>query len=128
MRIAMIVVRSLLGLLFVFASVTYFLMLYGVFPRPELTGVVKTFNEGLDSVGYFLPLLKVTELLCGLALLSGRFVPLALVVLAPIAINIFAFHALIDRSGLPVAIFVVLAGIFLAHWHRQAYAPLLRAT
>jgi hypothetical protein len=58
---------------------------------------------------------------------SGYYVPLATVVIAPIIINIAFFHALIDRSGLPVAIFLVLANIFVAFYYRKSYAGLLKA-
>ncbi len=124
MKIAMIIVRTLMGLLFLFASITF---LFNVFPIPPMTGTVKTFNEGLASVGYFFPLLKITELLCGLAFVVGRFVPLATVVIAPIIVQIFFFHAFIDRTGLPVAIFLVLANIFVAYYYRASYAGLLTA-
>ena len=70
-------------------------------------------------------LLKVTELICGILLLSGRFVPLALVVLAPISINIFMVHLIMAREGLPVAIFVVASHLFLAYYYRDAFKPLL---
>ncbi len=124
MKIAMIVVRTLMGLLFLFASITYF---FKLIPTPELSGVVKTFNEGLGSVGYFFPLLKVTELLCGIAFVSGRYVPLATVVIAPVIVNIAFFHSFIDHSGLPVAIFLVLANLFVAYYYRDSYAGLLRS-
>jgi putative oxidoreductase len=124
MKIAMIIVRTLMGLLFLFASIT---VLFHLIPKPELTGVVKTFNDGLDSVGYFWPLLKITELCCGILFVVGRFVPLATVVIAPIIINIFMFHAFIDHTGLAVAIFLVLAEIFVAYYYRAAYSGLLRA-
>jgi len=120
----MIVVRTLMGLLFIFASVV---VLFNLFPKPELTGTVKTFNEGLESVGYFMPLLKITELVCGIAFVTGYFVPLATVLIAPIIVNIFMFHLLIDRSGLPVALFLVLANIFVAYYYRDRYAGLLQA-
>jgi hypothetical protein len=128
MRIAMIVVRTLLGLLFLFASLAYFLELFfGLFPKPELTGAAKSFNEGLEAVGYFLPLLKVVELLCGLAFVTGLYVPLATVMIAPIAVNIFCYHAFVDPRGLVVAVFVVLATAFVAWFHRDRYRGLLRA-
>ena len=127
MTIAMIIVRTLMGLLFVFASTTYFLMIMGLFPVPPMEGVIKTFNEGLAASGYFFTLLKVTELICGILLLTGRFVPLALVILSPIIINIFFVHLFLDRTGLPIAIFVVLANIFLAYCYRDAFKPLLTA-
>lgn len=120
----MIIVRTLMGLLFLFASITF---LFSLFPIPPMTGTVKTFNDGLASVGYFFPLLKVTELLCGLAFVTGRFVPLATVVIAPIIVHIFFFHAFVDGTGLPVAIFLVLANIFVAYYYRASYAGLLTA-
>src|SRR5437588_3179932 len=125
MKIAMIVVRTLMGLLFIFASIT---VLFHLVPKPELTGAVKTFNEGLDATGYFWYLLKITELICGVAFVVGRFVPLATIVIAPIIVNIFMFHTFVDRTGLPVAIFLVLANIFVAYYYRDAYRPLLRST
>ena len=124
MKIAVIIVRTLMGLLFLFASIV---VLFNLFPKPELTGAVKTFNEGLDATGYFMTVLKVTELLCGLAFVVGRFVPLAVVVIAPIIINIFLFHAFLDHTRLPIAIFLVLADLFLAYAYRSSYAPLFVA-
>ena len=87
----------------------------------------KTFNEGLESVGYFMPLLKTVELLCGLAFVVGRFVPLATILIAPIIVNIFCFHAFVDRTGLPVAIFLVLANGFVAYYYKKSYAEVLKA-
>jgi len=124
MKIAVIIVRTLMGLLFIFASVTYFLDLV---PVPEMTGAVKTFNDGLRATPYFMPVLKTTELLCGLAFLTGRFVPLATVVIAPIILQIFLFHAFMDKTGLPVAIFLVAANLFLAYAYRRSYSQLVEA-
>jgi hypothetical protein len=114
-----------MGLLFLFASVSYFLMVMGMFPMPPLEGPMKTYNEGLAASGYFFTLLKITELICAILLLTGRFVPLALVVLSPIIINIFFVHLFLDRTGLPVAIFLIAANIFLAYCYRDAFKPLL---
>ena len=129
MKIAMIVVRTLMGLLFIFASVTYFMMIFGMFPTPPMEGPIKTFNEGLASSGYFFTLLKVTELVCGILLVTGRFVPLALVILSPIIVNIFMVHFFVDRSmpGPIISIFLVLANIFLAWYHWDAFRPIVQS-
>ena len=124
MKIVMIIVRTLLGLMFLFASVTYF---FNLIQPPPMEGAVKQFNEGLAASGYFFTLLKVCELVCALLLLSGYFVPLALVILSPIIVNIFMFHLVLDRSALPIAIALVLANIFLAYCYRDAFKPLLTA-
>ncbi|MGV3621406.1 MAG: DoxX family membrane protein [Archangium sp.] len=117
--------RALLGLLFVFASATYFLNLTP--PPPELQGAAGAFTNGLGAAGYFMPLLKGTELICGLLLLSNRFVPLALVVLAPIVVNIVAVHAFLMPEGLPMAIVVAILHGALGFAYRQSFAPLLTA-
>ncbi len=123
MKIAMIIVRTLMGLLFLFASITFLGGL--IAPPPMADGPMKMFNEGLAASGYFFGLLKITELVCGILLVIGRFVPLALVILSPIIVNIFFVHLYLDRTGLPVAIFLVLANIFLAYWYRDAFRDLL---
>lgn len=124
MKIAVIVVRVLIGLLFLFASVTYFLNLA---PPPEgLTENTKTFFDGLAASGYIMPVAKVFELLCGLALVIGRFVPLAVVIIFPIALNILLINAIHLPSGLPIAIPLFIGILFLAYVNRKSYEPLFR--
>lgn len=124
MKIAVVIARVLMGLLFVFASLAYFLKL---FTPPPLEGAMKVFNEGMDASVYLVPTAKAIELLCGLAFLSGRFVPLATVLIAPLIVNIFLIHAFLDPKGLPVAVFLVLANAFVAFAHRDSYKPLFKA-
>src|SRR5688572_30767660 len=125
MKIAMIIVRTLMGLLLIMASVV---VLFGLVEKPEMPpGAVKTFNEGMEAAPYFLIVLKITELLCGIAFVTGRFVPLATVVIAPVIIQIFLFHLFLDRTGMPVAVFLVLANLFVAYHYRNSYAGLLTA-
>jgi uncharacterized membrane protein YphA (DoxX/SURF4 family) len=123
MKIAVIAVRTLMGALFLFASITY---LFKLITPPPATGALKTFGEGLDAAIYLMPTVKILELLCGLAFVSGRFVPLATVLIAPIIINIAGISACLAPEGLPIAIFLVLANGFLAWHHRAAYRPLLK--
>ncbi|HEY8075999.1 MAG TPA: hypothetical protein VIF62_17855, partial [Labilithrix sp.] len=85
------------------------------------------FMGGLAATGYFFPLLKGTEVLTSIALLTRRFVPLALTVLAPIVVNIVAFHLFLAPSGLPVALVVLALEVYLAWSYRDAFAPLFRS-
>lgn len=123
LKIATLLVRSLMGLLFLFASATWFLKL---FTPPPLAGAMKSFSEGMEASVYLVPTVKTVELLCGLAFLSGRFVPLATVLIAPVIVNILLIHVFLDRTGLPVAVFLVLANGFLAYTNRDRYRPLLQ--
>lgn len=120
MLLAQTIVRVLLGALFLFGGVAFFLT-----TPPPLTGDMATYFAGLAASRYFFLLLKGTEIVCGLALLSGFFVPLALVVLAPIGINIFLVHAFLDPSGLPVAVFVVASIGYLAFFS-PSYGPVIK--
>lgn len=97
-----LIARVLLGLVFLFGGITGLLNLFP--PPPDLPERLQTFNSGLMASGYFFPLLKATETICGALLLSGFFVPLALVVLAPITLNIILVHAFLAPSGLPLAL------------------------
>ena len=69
--------------------------------------------------------LVVRALVCGLAFVSGLYVPLAAVVISPIIINIFLFHLFVDTTGLPVATLLVLANTFVAYSHWEKYKPIL---
>jgi uncharacterized membrane protein YphA (DoxX/SURF4 family) len=121
MKIAVIIVRTLIGLLFLFASVTYFLNLA---PPPELTGNAKTFTDGLAAAGYVMPIVKFFELVCGLAFVSGRFVSLAVILIFPIALNILLTNAFLMPNGLPIVIPVFLGILFLAYTCRKNYEGL----
>lgn len=124
MKIASIIIRTLMGLMFAFASTAFFLKLFDV---PEATGSVKIFNDGIAASVYLMPTVKVFELLCSLAFLSGRFVPLATVVIFPITLNIVLFHSFLQPAGLPVAILLLIGNLFLAYYYRNKYKGLLAA-
>jgi uncharacterized membrane protein YphA (DoxX/SURF4 family) len=118
-----LVARVLLGLVFLFGSVTFFLNL--IPPPADMPERLKTFNEGLMASGYFFNLLKATELVCGLMLVTGLFVPLALVVLAPISLNIFLVHAILAPEGLPLAVVIGVVMVYLSFF-AEPYASVIR--
>jgi uncharacterized membrane protein YphA (DoxX/SURF4 family) len=116
--------RSVLGLGFFVFGLNGFLHFL---PQPPMSGVPAQFFGALFATGYMLPLIKGTEVLTGLLLLSGRYVPLALTVLAPVMVNILAFHAFLAPAGLLIPIVFAALGIYLAYAHREAFAPMLQA-
>jgi putative oxidoreductase len=122
MKIATIIVRTLMGLMFLFSSSTFF---FKFFTPPELKGVAKTFMDGMQATTYFLPLLMGTQMACGLAFVTSLFVPLATIVIFPITLNILLYHVFVDPKGLPVAIPLILGNLFLAIAYRKSYAGLL---
>lgn len=111
--------RVLLGAVFVVFGLNGFLHFLPQPPPPRALGFV----GGLASAGYFFPLLKGTEVVAGALLLAG-FVPFALTLLAPIIVNIAAFHVFVAPGNWPIVGLVLGGEIYLAVVHRAAFAPL----
>ena len=99
------------------------------FPLPPSQGAAAVFIDGLIASRYFFPLLFVTYLVTGAALLIGQFVPLALTTLAPIIVNIAVMHFFLPSSGAEIclAALVTVLEMFLAWSYRAAFQTLLRA-
>lgn len=126
MKIAVIIVRTLVALMFLMASGYWFAMVvfHAVPAPPPVTGNMKIFNDGLTASGYLMMLIKITELVCALFLLFGRYVALALVVLFPVMLNIVLVNAFLAPSGLVAVIPLLIGILFLAYTQREKYAPL----
>lgn len=115
--------RILLGLIFFVFGLNGFLHFL---PQPPMSGPPAAFAGALFATGYMFPLIKATEVIGGLLLLSGRLVPLALTILAPVVVNIFAFHLFLAPSGLAIPVVVVALEIFLARSYWSAFASVVR--
>lgn len=124
MKIASIIVRVLMGLMFAFASIV---VLFKLMPQPEQTGNVKIFMDGMMASVYLMTTVKIVELICAIAFLSGRFVSLATVIIFPITLNILLFHVFLEPSGLPMAVLLMLGNLFLAYYYRDKYKSMLAA-
>jgi putative oxidoreductase len=82
----------------------------------------------LAGAGYFFPLLKVTEIVAGALLLAGVIVPFALTLLAPIIVNIAAFHLLLAPGNYAVVALILTLELYLAWVHRAAFRSLFART
>ncbi len=120
MKALILIARILLGLVFVVFGLNGFLHFLSQPPMPD---AAKSFFGGLAATGYMLPLLFGAQVLGGALILLGM-VPLGLLILAPVIVNIIAFHIFLAPEGLPPAILVAALELFLAWAHRRVYAPL----
>jgi hypothetical protein len=116
--------RVTLGLIFTVFGLNGFLHFI---PTPPPGGAAGEFLGALAASGYMFPLIKATELVTGMLLLAGRFVPLALTVLAPVVVNIVAYHAFLAPAGLAVPLLALALGVYVAWAERKAFAPLFVA-
>jgi hypothetical protein len=116
--------RVLLGLMF------FVLGLNGILhfipePKDAMPAGAAAFAAALAQSGYMVPLLGGVQTFAGALLLANRYVPLALTILAPIVVNIVAFHLFLAPAGLVIAALVLALELFLAYRHRAAFRSLL---
>jgi uncharacterized membrane protein YphA (DoxX/SURF4 family) len=119
-----IAARVLLGLAFFVFGLNGFLHFI---PQPPISGPPGEFLGAMIATGYLFALVKGTEVVCGALLLSGRFVPLALTLLAPVLVNIVFFHAFLEPAVIGVPLLLVALEIFLAWSYRAVFRPMLAA-
>ncbi|MCE9530807.1 MAG: hypothetical protein K8T89_06755 [Planctomycetes bacterium] len=124
MKYAVIGIRTLLGLAFVVFGLEHFLHFMKM-PVPELPPAAIHLMSAFGPTHY-LDVVKVIEIIGGVLLLTGLFVPLGLVLLTPVIVNIALFDVLIMQKpgalGLPMlamAIFLIWA--YRAHF-RSVFA------
>jgi uncharacterized membrane protein YphA (DoxX/SURF4 family) len=122
MKIATIVVRILLGLVFVVFGSNAFLHFI---PMPPMQGHAAAFIGTLADTGY-VKVIAAVQVAGGLLLLIGRFVPLGLTLLGPVIVNILCYHFFIDPTGLPVALVVAVLALFLLWHYRANFAGLVK--
>jgi putative oxidoreductase len=123
MKIATIIVRLLLGLIFVVFGSNAFLHFLRMPPPPQ--NLAGDFVRVFFASGYFY-VIGAMQLIGGLLLLIGRFVPLGLTILAAIIFNIWAFHILMAPEGFPPALIVTVLELFLLWRYRDSFAGLVR--
>jgi len=122
MRIATLIARVLLGLLFtVFGLNGFFHFLPMTPPAGKLAG---EYIGALFLSHYMVPVFML-EIVGGALLLANRFVALGLVLLGPVLVNIVLFHSLMAPEGLPIALLATMLWVIVFVRERGAFASLL---
>ncbi len=115
------IVRIALGLALLVFGANKFLHFI---PMPEPNGDAKEFMTSLGATGYLFPVVGFLEVIIGVMLLLKKWVAFALVLLAPISINIMLFHLFLDIPGAPFALLILIFNGILIFKHWQQYKPL----
>lgn len=123
---APVVARFVLGAVFFVFGLNGFLNFIPPPAGPMPEGAV-AFGGALMQTGYMFPLIKGTEVAAGALLLCNRFVPLALAALAPVVINIFAFHLFLTPGDFGFAAVILFVEAYLAWAYRGAFRPMFSA-
>jgi len=123
MKIATIIARVLLGLVFFVFGLIVFLPFIHLPPPPP--GPAGQFMGALFS-SHYLYAIKIFEVVGGLLLLIGRYVPLGLTLVGPVIVNILFYDIFLDTSGLGMGVIIAALALFLLWRYRTAFAGLVR--
>ena len=121
MKIAVLISRILLGLIFVFFGVNGYL---NFLHAPMPTGQAGQYM-GVMFGSFYMHFVFLVQLVGGVLLLSGQFIPLALVLLGPVLVNILLFHISFLPSGLPPGILSTVLWFIIFFGYRRAFAGII---
>jgi uncharacterized membrane protein YphA (DoxX/SURF4 family) len=124
MKITATIARIIIGCVFVFFGLNIFFQFLHMPPPPS--GPAGDFTRAL-FVSHFLYVVAALQVMGGLLCLSGRFVPLGLVLLGPVIVNILLFHILLNPAGLAMAIVVSVLALIVLWYHRASFAGLVKS-
>jgi uncharacterized membrane protein YphA (DoxX/SURF4 family) len=127
MKIALLIARILLGLIFVVFGLNFFFPQVLHMSQPPMSKEAMAFSGGLWGSGYFFQYMKVLEILSGLFLLLNRYTAFFLLVLLPISFNIFLFHTILAPAGAPIGIGVIVLNVFLCIGYIKYYKSVFTA-
>ena len=123
MKIAILVARILLGIVFFGAG------LVGILKLGKMGGMptdATTFLTLMVAHNYT-TFVALIMLIGGLLLLVGRFVPIGLVLLGPILVNILLFHMLFQVPGIITGLVCTVLEVFLIWAYRFSFQGLFTA-
>jgi uncharacterized membrane protein YphA (DoxX/SURF4 family) len=123
-RWSSIAARVVLGAMFLFSGINKLAHFAPMPPAPPAAGA---FLAALGAAGYMFPLIAIAEAVGGALVLAGRALPLGLILLAPVTVNVLAYHAFLAPAGLAMPLVLVAAQLYLAWNHRAAFAPLFQS-
>jgi hypothetical protein len=124
MKIAAMIARYLLGLMFLVFGLNMFLHFIPMGPLPA--GVAGQFTAALFAAHYFYVVGAVMAV-SGVLFLVNRFVGLGLTLLGPVLFNILTYHLLMDPGGIGMGAFVTLLWLLVVWEHRIVFARLFAA-
>jgi putative oxidoreductase len=123
MKIAASIARFLLGAMFLVFGLNGFFNFLPQGPMP--TGLAGQYMEVLTA-SHYMAFVFFVQLVCGVLFLVNRYVPLALVMIAPVLVNILLFHALMNPSGIAPGIVATVLWFVVALRLRPAFAGILQ--
>jgi putative oxidoreductase len=123
MKIAVVIARILLGLVFLIFGLNIYLTFI---PTPPPSGDVGALS-GLMFTHHWFHFYGLLYLVAAVLLLVGRYVPVALVILGPILVNILLFHLTLAPGGIGPGVVCALLEVFLIYAYWPAFRGIFTA-
>lgn len=123
MKTALKIITALFGLFWMVFGLNNFLHFFPI-PQPSQAGA--DFMQALGNTGYVLPLVYGAQIVAGIMLVMRKFVPLALLLLAPIVANILLYDLFLNPSGLVIGCMIGVLYVAVLFDHKQKFIPLLK--
>jgi hypothetical protein len=118
MKIAAMIARYLLGLMFLIFGSNMFLHFIPM--GPMSAGLAGEYSAALFAAHYFY-IVGAIMVVSAILFLVNRYVPLALVLLGPVLVNILLFHILMAPQGIGMGAFATLLWLLVAYRVRSAF-------
>ncbi len=115
------VLRIILGLILIIFGANKFA---GFMPAPELPEAAGNFMSALFVAGYMIQLIGAVEVLVGLLLVFKKWVPFALLLLAPVSVNIIFFHLMLAPAAIGPGALLAILNVVLIYAYWDKYKPL----
>jgi len=122
MKIATIIARYLMGLLFTLFGLNGF---FNFLPATPMPSSAVQFFTILVTSHYMLPIFLI-QLACGVLFLINRYVPLALTLIGPVIFNILLFHITMNPSGIVPGAIATVCWLIVFASVRPAFAGIFR--
>jgi uncharacterized membrane protein YphA (DoxX/SURF4 family) len=119
MRVLTLISRILLGVLFLVFGLNGFLNFLSMGPPPS--GLAGQFIGALFLSHYYW-VIAALQVVAGVLLIVGRYVPLALVLLGPIIVNILLYHIFLMPAGIVLAVIATLLWFIVFYSYRQYFS------
>jgi len=120
MKIAVVIARILMGVVFVFFGLNGFLQFL---KAPLPTGLAGQFLMALFQ-SHYVWFICAVQIVGGVLLLVNRYVPLALALLGPVIVNIILYHLLLNPAAAQLAVLVTILWFFLFYRYRANFSGL----
>lgn len=117
------VIRILLAVFMLFFGINKFAQFMAFPPIPGDGGTLM----GIYITSGFMAIVGVLEIVCGLALLVGKFIPIALTILIAIMVNAVLFHVFHDMANVAGSVLGLVLSLVLVYAYRDKFGTFLNA-